>query len=234
VSVRVTPHRRIRNRAGPAGMPAVLAALAAFLMTPAAAVPLSTDEIATVCADAEGTAHCARLVEGVQLKRLPKLAARDGATLKVQLYPAGVATFTDTEALNGGRTYSLWDYLDPINAVLLYTTDGDVITFTLLQRATGRKTELPADPKASPDHARLVTADFCAKRCVNALAVWRVGRDGIRKELEWKPAETWADADAKWLDADVVVVEYTLAGEDKPRKLTRRLADPGWTPISAP
>ena len=121
------------------------------------------------------------------MKRLPSLATRDGTVLKVSLYPSGTATFADTEALNGGRSYSLWDYLDPINAVLLYTTDGDTVTFTLLQRTNGRKVELPTEPRVAPDRQRLVTADFCPKQCVNELAVWRVTRDGVYKELGWKP-----------------------------------------------
>jgi hypothetical protein len=215
-----------------------LAALAGILATcalpPAAAVPLTTEEIAAACLNAEGPSHCGRLVEDVQLKRLPKLATRDGATLKVQLYPAGVATFTDTEALNGGRSYSLWDYLDPINAVLLYTTDGDAVTFTLLQRASGRRTELPTEPKLSPDRQRLVTADFCAKQCVNELAVWRVTREGIAKEAVWKPAEAWADAGAAWRDPDTIVVEYTPAGTAGPGTLVRRLNDAGWQRLPPP
>jgi hypothetical protein len=192
------------------------------------------EELAKLCAQAEGPAHCARLVEEVQLKRLPGLAVREGPALKVTLYPAGTATFTDTEAANGGRSYSLWDYFSEINAVVLFTTDGDDAAFTLLQRPTGRKTELPADPKLSPDRARLVTADFCAQRCVNELAVWRVTRDGIRKESTWKPKEAWADATAHWLDADTIVVEYTAAGAASAAKLQRRLGDPGWTSAAPP
>jgi hypothetical protein len=221
----MTTSRRRRSRRGLAG---ALAAIALVAVRIATAAPLSTEELAAACADADGTAHCARLVEEVQLKRLPKLAARDGATLKVQLYPAGVATFTDTEAANGGRAYSLWDYFDPINAVLLFTTDGDAVTFTLLQRTNGRRTELPAEPKLSPDRQRLVTADFCAKQCVNELAVWRVTREGVVKEAAWTPAEAWADAGATWRDPDTIVVEYTPAGAAQPGTLVRRLNDAGW------
>ena len=66
---------------------------------------------------------------------------------------------------------------------MLYVTEGDDATFLLVQRTTGRKTELPADPKLSPDRPRLVTADFCERRCTNEVALWRVTRDGVRKEL---------------------------------------------------
>lgn len=208
--------------------------MAGALLSHPEAAPLSPEDVAARCAEAEDSAHCGRLIEAAQLKRLPNLAVRDGAVLRVSLYPAGVATFADTEALNGGRSYSLWDYLDPINAVLLYTTDGDTVTFTLLQRASGRKAELPAEPKVSPDRQRLVTADFCESRCVNELAVWRVTRDSVRKEYSWKPAEAWTDAAATWKDVDTLVVEYTPAGAPKPAVLERRMSDPGWIRAPAP
>jgi hypothetical protein len=223
-----------RSRQGFALAAAFAAVLGLPWAVPAAAVPLTADELASVCAGAEGTAHCSRTVEALQIKRLPNLATRDGPTLKVQLYPAGVATFTDTEALNGGRSYSLWDYLDAINAVVLYTTDGDAVSFTLLQRASGRKVELPNEPRVSPDRQRLLTADFCAAQCVNELAVWRVTREGIVKEAAWKPREAWSDAGATWRDADTIVVEYTPAGGAAPGTLVRRLNDPGWQRLSPP
>jgi hypothetical protein len=112
-------------------------------VTVALAVPLSPEELAKVCAQAEDTAHCGRLVEAVQLKRLPNLATRDGATLRVSLFPSGTQPFIDTEALNGGRSYSLWDFISEINVVVLYTTDCDEATFTLLQRTNGRHVDPP-------------------------------------------------------------------------------------------
>jgi hypothetical protein len=204
------------------------ALVAGMLAWPAAAAPVSRDEVAALCAQADGPNHCGRLIEEVQLKRLPNLAVRDGATLKVSLYPAGVASFVDTEALNGGRSYSLWDYLDGINAVLLYTTDGDTVTFTLVQRANGRKVELPTEPKLSPDRQLLVTADFCESRCVNELALWRVSREGVRKESAWKPAQAWSDATATWKSPETLVIEYQPAGAAMAEVLERRIADPSW------
>lgn len=205
------------------------------MLAPAAhALPLTADELTKVCAQAEDASHCGRLVEDVQLKRLPYLATREGAALRVSLFPSGAVTFADTEALNGGRSYSLWDYLSEINAVVLYTTDGDDVTFTVLQRASGLRTTLPADPKLSPDRVRLVTADFCDGRCVNELAVWRVTRDGIRKEWTWKPQEAWTDAVATWKDADTLAIDYTVAGKDARSRVERRLADPNWVRVVAP
>ncbi len=213
-----------------------LATLSLGVLFPLApgATPLTPEELATVCAQTEGSAHCARKVEAVQLKRLPNLATRDGAMLTVLLYPSGTATFADTEALNGGRSYSLWDYINELNTVVLFTTDGANVTFTLLQRTNGRKIELPAEPKVSPDRARLVTADFCASSCVNELAVWRVTRDGVRKEYSWKPKEAWADAGASWKDADTIVVEYTREGASSSATIERKLTDPGWLRHTAP
>ena len=209
-------------------------AVAAALSVAAQAVPPTPDELARICAQAEDSPHCGRLVEETQLKRLPNLAARDGAALRVSLFPSGTVAFTDTEALNGGRSYSLWDYISEINSVVLYTTDGEDVTFTLLQRANGRRIELPADPKISPDRARLVTADFCAKRCVNELTVWRITREGVHKESTWKPAEPWADVVATWKDAETLAIEFTVAGAPARSRLERRLADPPWVRSTAP
>jgi hypothetical protein len=198
------------------------------------AVPLTVEELTKLCAEADDAAHCGRLVEGVQLQRLPNLAVREQSALKVSLYPSGTTTFADTEGSNGGRSYSLWDFMSEINAVVLYVTDGDDTAFAILQRATGRKVELPADPKLSPDRARLVTADFCAQRCSNELALWRVTRDGVRKESSWRPREAWTDAVATWRDADSVTIEYSVAGAPTRSRVVRRLVDADWVRAPAP
>ena len=202
--------------------------------TAAAAAPLSTDELAAACAGAEGSAHCARRVEDIQLKRLPNLAVRDGDSLRVSLYPNGISTFTDTESLHGGRTFALWDFLSEINAVVLFATDEGRVSFVLLQRTNGSRADLPSEPKLSPDRARLATADFCAASCVNELAIWRVTKNGVWKELSWKPAQKWDDAGVAWKSADTVVVEYTPAGAAAGATLERRLTDPSWRRHDAP
>jgi hypothetical protein len=109
-----------------------LAAAACCISPLALGAPVSNTELAEVCAQAEDSAHCGRLVEALQLKRLPNLARRERNVLSVSLYPSGSADFTDSDDAVNGRSYSLWDYLDGINAVLLYTTAGDNTTFTLL------------------------------------------------------------------------------------------------------
>lgn len=194
----------------------------------AAGAPLSNDELAAACAGVDGPANCARRIEDIQLKRLPNLAVREGETLKVSLYPTGVATFTNTEALDGGRTFALWDFLNEVNAVVLFATDAGNASFVLLQRTNGRRQQLPAEPKVSPDRARIATADFCASSCVNELAIWRVTKDGVQKELSWTPAQPWVDAGVTWKGAGTLVVEYTAAGAAAGASLERRLTDPGW------
>lgn len=222
------------SRAG-AGNVARIALALAVLHSPAIfAAPLSHDELAAACAQAEGPAHCGRNVEEIQLKRLPNLATREGNTLKVSLYPTGTATFTDTEALNGGRSYALWDFVSEINAVVLFANDGANSSFVVLQRTNGRRFDLPSEPKVSPDRTRLVTADFCASNCVNELAVWRVTKDGVQKELTWKPVGAWDDAGASWKNADTLVVEYTPAGGAPAATLERRLTDAGWRRADGP
>jgi hypothetical protein len=192
------------------------------------AAPLSTEELAVACAQTEGSAHCARKVEDIQLKRLPNLATRDGDTLKVSLYPTGVATFTDTEALNGGRSFALWDFINEINAVVLFATDGGNAFFVVLQRPSGRRYDLPGEPKVSPDRLHIATADFCVSNCVNELAVWRVSRDAVQKELSWKPSHAWDDAGVAWKDSGTLVVEYTPAGGAAAGTLERKLTDGIW------
>lgn len=206
----------------------VVAALAALAARPAPAVPLATDEITRLCTDAEGPAHCMRMVEAQQLKRLPGLASRDGNALRVTLFPSGSTTFEDVDTISGGTSYALWDYVSELNAVVLWTMRDDEAGFVLLQRTSGRRTPLPAEPVLSPDRQRFATADFCEARCENLLAVWRVSREGVQREAEWRPAEAWTDAGVRWKDPDTLVVDYTPAGGSGARTLERKLGDAGW------
>jgi len=198
----------------------------ALAATFALAAPPTTAELEQICAQAEDATHCGRLVEALQLKRLPNLARREGGVLSVSLYPSGTATFTDSDDIVSGRTYSLWDYLDGINAVLLYTSAGETTTFTLLQRTTNRRVELPTEPQLAPDRLRLVTVDVCEVHCSNEIAIWRVTRESIRKELSWSSAPDWIDAGAKWKDAEALSIEYTTGNGSG--KVERALSDPSW------
>ena len=200
----------------------------AALSSVASAVPPTREELAQWCGEAEDMAHCGRLIEQQQMKRLPGLAKREGVNLRIALFPAGTATFADVENPLQMLSYSLFDSIDAINAVLLFKTDGEKTTFVLLQRAGNRSVELPSEPALSPDRQRLATADFCATRCVNELAVWRVTREGVVKELVWRSSEDWSDATPRWKDADTVVVDYVTAADGTPRTLERKLSQAGW------
>jgi hypothetical protein len=198
----------------------------------AAAAPLPQQEIISLCGNAEDAAHCGRLIEEVQLKRLPNLARRDGGVLSVSLYPSGTVTFKDSDDPVNGRSYSLWDFLDPINAVVLYSTAGDSTGFIVLRRTTNRRFDLPAEPQLSPDRLHIVTADVCPDHCVNEIAVWRVSPETLRKELVWTPGAAWSDVTATWKDASTLSIEYTPAGADKSAMVERKLADPVWKRVT--
>ena len=198
----------------------------------ASAMPLTQQEIVNLCGNAEDAAHCGRLIEEVQLKRLPNLARREGNALLVSLYPSGTATFKDSDDPVNGRSYSLWDFLDPINAVVLYSTAGESTSFIVLRRTTNRRFDLPAEPQLSPDRQHIVTADVCPSRCINEIAVWRVAPESLRKELAWTPGERWSDAAATWKDESTLAIEYTPAGADKAAVVERKLSDPVWKRVA--
>ena len=209
-----------------------LAAAISWISLTALASPLSQQEIVNLCGDAQDPTHCGRLVEEVQLKRLPNLARRDGDALIVSLYPSGTATFKDSDDPIAGRSYSLWDFLDSINAVVLYSTAGDVTTFILVRRTTNARFDLPSEPRLSPDRQHIVTVDVCATQCANEIAVWRVAPESLRKELTWNPGQQWADAAATWKDGNTLAIEYNAAGADKATVVERALSDPAWKRVA--
>jgi hypothetical protein len=214
-------------------LPARSAWVALFCCLPllAHAAPLTRGEIEAACTGAEDSAHCGRLIETVQLPRLPGLARRDGNALIVSLFPSGSRAFIDSDDPVNGRSYSLWDYLDAINSVVLYVTAGDDASFALLQRATGRLVDLPAEPRLSPDRQHFAVADVCAQHCGNEIAVWRVTRDGFRKEMRWNPGVAWSDAGATWRDADTLTIEFNVDPAGASSTIERKLTDPTWTRI---
>jgi hypothetical protein len=55
-----------------------------------------------------------------------------------------------------------------------------------------------------------------------------VSRDGVRKELVWRPASPWADAAATWRDAETLTIDYLPAGAASRSKLSRRIVDADW------
>lgn len=197
------------------------------------AVPLTPSELTSTCSGADGLAHCGRLVEEIQMKRYPNLAARDGDALNVTLFPSGRTSFMDTSDASGGRSYSLWDYMDTANIAVIYAVKGDDATFLLLQRTNGRVFEVPAEPELSPDRQRIATADFCATQCRNEVALWRITADGVRKEATWTPAQAWSDAAVRWKSADAIELEYTREEGSPARLMERRIDEPDWKRVVA-
>jgi len=203
-----------------AGLAIVAVALRAEPPTPA--------RVLEICARVESPAHCGRLVEAEQLKTLPSLAARDGDTLKVTLFPSGVRAFVDSLATRNETSYALWDYWSPVNAVVLFVTAGDDINFAILQRATGNVTTLPAEPILAPDRQRIAVADFCSKNCTNEVSVWRVTREGVKKELGYRPSAAWSDVTVTWKDPETLSVQFTPPGATDARTQDRKLSAADW------
>lgn len=202
--------------------------LAAALAAAPAAAPLPQERVLELCAGVEGITHCGRRIEAEQLKALPDLAVRDGDTLRVKLFPSGTRDFVDTATAGSDRGYALWDYWSPINAVVLFVTSGDDISYAVLQRATNALTVLPAEPVLAPDRQRVAVADFCPARCANEITLWRVTREGLRKEAAMKPAAGWADVTVAWKEGETLSIQYTLPGAAKPRIEDRVLTDRAW------
>jgi len=190
--------------------------------------PITRERMMELCANVEGPAHCARIVEAEQLKTLPDLAKREGDTLTVRLFPSGTRLLVDTLATNNERSYALWDYWSPVNAVVLFVASGEDVSYAVLQRATGQLTALPAEPLLAPDRQRIAIADFCSRNCTNEVSVWRIGRDGVRKELSYKPPADWTDVTAAWKDADTLTVQYDPARGGERKSVDRKLAAGDW------
>jgi hypothetical protein len=186
------------------------------------------ERVIELCAKVESPAHCGRIIESEQLKALPSLAKRDGDTLTVTLFPQGTRVFVDSIASSNERSYALWDYWSPVNAVVLFITSGDDLSYAILQRATGDMTVLPAEPVLAPDRQHLAVADFCSRNCSNELTVWRVARGSVRKELAYRPAMAWSDVTVNWKDGDTLVVQFTPEGASDAKTVERKLTASDW------
>jgi hypothetical protein len=209
---------------------ALVAGLLAATFGIAHAAPPAPEDIAVICAGAEGQAHCGRLIEARQIARLPGLAVRDGDDLRIALYPSGTATFRDVVRVTGAQTYALWDALSGINAVVLFTTDGDRSGYLLVTRRDGRQYPLPAEPVLSPDRRYIATADFCAAGCVNEVALWRVTRDAVRKERALRPDAAWRDAAVDWNVDGSLTIDFQREGAGQRERMQLATTDPRWRP----
>jgi hypothetical protein len=203
---------------------AVAAAIA--LASPALATPISRAELTSLCIEAEDAAQCGRLVEARQLRRLSRIVERDGDELRVSLAPFGLTIFRDSARVM--RSYAIWDYVEDLDTVVLFTTQADRSGFMLVQRHGGGEYGLPAEPVFAPDRRHFVTVDVCPRECENEISVWRIGREGVAKEAWWRPPVEWTDASATWRGDGRIAIEYSTASESAPRTVERRLADPTW------
>ena len=211
---------------------AALCALATLALPPiCAAAPPTPGELTKLCSNAEDQAHCGRLVEARQLPKLKAFAVREGDELKIALLPAGMATFRDAVNIIGARSYAVWDYIEDLETVVLFATEGDRSEYWIVARRGGGEFRIPSEPVLAPGHQRFATADFCADGCDNELAVWRIDGNGVRKELTWRPSETWADAGITWKGPETLAIEYTGANASSPRILERRINDASWTRV---
>ena len=206
----------------------VILVVAAF----AIAAPISRADLVSLCADAEDQAQCGRLVEARQLRAVSTFVERDGSELRVQLVPYGVSVFRDTEsALGGGTSYAVWDYLPELDTLVLFTTRGERTGFLLLQRKGGGETPLSSEPVVAPDQRHFATADVCVQGCDNEVSVWRVSRDGARKEATWKPPADWTDVTVAWRGANAIALEYVSANDAQAHRVERRLDDASWVRV---
>ncbi len=107
-------------------------------------------------------------------------------------------------------------------------TSGDELRYAVLQRATGTLSVVVAEPVLAPDRQHVATADFCTKGCENQVTVWRVTREGLRKDASLSPPAAWTDVTVTWKDGETLTIQYAVPGEEKPRTEQRTLADKEW------
>ena len=210
-----------------------LAACAAALLIAAGAnaAPPTAAELAKLCGDAEDQAQCGRLVEARQLPKFRAIASRDGDELRIELLPVGSTVFRDAINIIGARSYALWDYVEDLESVVLFATNGDRTEYWWVQRRGGGEFRIPSEPVLAPGHRQFATADFCAQECDNQIAVWRVDASGVHKELAFSPQEAWQEASVAWKNANTVVIEYMRASEATPQIVERRLDDATWVRV---
>ena len=210
---------------------ACMACFALVVAVHATAAPPTAAELAKMCGDAEDQAQCGRFVEARQLPKLRNVASRDGDELRIELLPVGSTVFRDAINIIGARSYALWDYVEDLESVVLFATNGDRTEFWWVQRRGGGEFRIPSEPVLAPGHRQFATADFCAQECDNQVAVWRIDASGVHKELAFSPQEVWQEASVAWKNANSVVIEYMRASEATPQIVERRLDDATWVRV---
>jgi hypothetical protein len=209
-------------------IPLVAAVLTIGSLLHAHAAPMSRADLTALCIEAEDEAHCGRLVEARQLRALSRVAERNGDELRIALVPFGLTTFRDSVNVRGTRSYAIWDYVEDLDTLVLFTTNGDRSGFMLVQRRGGAEYGLPAEPVFSPDRRHFVTTDVCPRACEHEIAIWRIGPEGVAKEATWRPPVDWSDANAGWHGSGRIAIDYSTAPDGASHTVERRLADPSW------
>lgn len=200
---------------------ATLVATICFWAAQAQAV-VTTEEMMTICAQADDTHDCARLIEAAQLKKMPANLARRGTgdestTLALSL---SQGLFNDSAQEiklidKDGKAYTVWDYWPTLNAFLLLVLEEEGSYYLWLSRLDGKTVRLPAEPVFASGQKRFATADFCEKTCRNEVAIWQI-RQGIPvKTRVWQPKETWEDAEASWVSLEQLRLEYRVSGSEE-------------------
>jgi|GEM_PF-1015957 hypothetical protein len=188
---------------------------------------LTTEEIVTLCAQADDTHDCARQIEAAQIKKLPAELAQRGTgdestTLTLSL---SQGLFNDTASEiklidKDGKAYTVWDYWPPLNAFLLLVLEEKDSYYLWLSQLDGKTVRLPAEPVFAAGNKRFATADFCDEGCRNEVAIWQIRQGLPVKTRTWQPKETWDDAEASWVSPDQLRLEYRVSGSEEYQEMT--------------
>jgi len=216
----------------------VTALLATGMCVSPPALPALTDqEIAALCRDADGTAHCGKLIEHAVLDRHPGVASRVGGVLRINLARGREIDLADGgKASPGGLDYSLWDVLDAPGYAVVWAQEADASRYLLVDREDGHIYKLPGEPMLAPDRSYFACADFCARGCVNELSLWKVEPHGLRRSATYRPAERWVDAGVRWQNRDTLLLDVQVEsdpaherGGGPRRELEVKLNDSRWS-----
>ena len=179
-----------------------------------------------LCAGAEDPAHCGRLIEDAQLKRLPEPRASATATrLRVSLFPSGSATFTRHRSTRQRRaTYSLWDYSTGSTRSCSSRPTATTRASRCCSARPAAGPSCPPSRRSSPDRQRLVDRRFLRQRLrQRGRGLARHARrraQGARVEAGGALVRCRRDVEGR---RDAARSSTRSAGDDKPRTLERRL-----------
>ncbi len=212
-----------------------LAAAISWISLTALASPLSQQEIVNLCGDAQDPTHCGRLVEEVQLKRLPNLARRDGDALIVSPLPVG------DSYLQGQRRSDRWTFVQPLGLPRLHQRRRPLLDRgrcdDIHTRATNDERAIRSARRSAPVAGQAAHRHpwMCARR--NAPTKSQYGAsapESLRKELTWEPGSAVGGRCRDWKDGNTLAIEYNAAGADQGDRRRARAFRPGVEARSRP